>query len=360
MEAKPTWLCPTQFDRDRLLDMEARLARARAIMYGSLGVAFIVGTHWTGPWIMLLLAGSVVGYAVLRPLIERVDRPEYVIAATVVNAQVLIGIGIALTGGPQSPAIPVLLLPIVTLPARFPGRGVVAGVAITVVVLLAATLGVDPAGFASDPTYTLVGLAAIAGLAAFAHTLMSSEIQHRADATLDPLTGLLNRKALTTRFAEIADQAALSDGWVSVIECDLDHFKLINDEHGHGRGDAVLKDAAYALRRSLRSFELVYRLGGEEFLIVLPGTELAQATKAAERVRQGIERARPGGLSITASFGVASARGAKVRFEALFRRADEALYEAKRQGRNQVVACEPQPGEQPLGLDRPFAAPAPV
>ncbi len=358
MEGKPTWLCPTQFDRDRLLDMEAKLARARAIMYGSLGVGFLIATHWLGPWIMLLLAGSVVGYALLRPLIDRVAYPEYVIAATVVNAQILIGVGIALTGGPTSPAIPVLLLPIVTLPARFPGRGVVAGVVITIVVLLAATVGADPAAFADDPTYTLVGLASIAGLAAFAYTLMSSEIQQRADATLDSLTGLLNRKALVTRFAELADQAGLTDGLVSVIECDLDHFKLINDEHGHERGDAVLKDAAYALRKNLRSFELVYRLGGEEFLIVLPSVGLSEATATAERVRRGIESAQPGGLPVTASLGVASGQGADVHFEALFRNADRALYEAKRGGRNRVVAAEPQASEPaPSGEALPLPAP---
>ncbi|HEY8001927.1 MAG: GGDEF domain-containing protein [Vicinamibacteria bacterium] len=359
MEGKPTWLCPTQFDRDRLLDMEAKLRRARVIMYGSLGIVFVIGSYWMGPWILLLLAGSVIGYALLQPLIDRVERPEYVIAATVINAQVLIGIGIALTGGPLSPAIPVLLLPIVTLPARFPARGVVAGVGITITVLLAATVGADPAAFVDDPTYTLVGLAAIAGLAAFAHTLMSSEIQQRADATLDPLTGLLNRKALATRFAEIAEQAALSDGWVSVIECDLDRFKRVNDEHGHGRGDAVLKDAAYTLRKNLRTFELVYRLGGEEFLIVLPGIGLAEAEAAAERVRAGIEKARPGSLPVTASLGVAAARGDQVQFESLCRRADSALYEAKHNGRNLVVVDRTEADDpKPIASLTPVTAPA--
>lgn len=343
MEVKSSWLCPTQFDRDRLLDMESKLSRARMVMYGALALAFVVGTHWIGTWILLLLGCSVIVYAILKPLYSRVDRPEYVLAATVVNAQVLIGIGIALTGGPLSPAIPVLLLPIVTLPARFPARGVAAGVALTVVIMLGATVGVDPAAFADNPTYTLVGLASIAGLAAFSHTLMSSEIEQRADATIDPLTGLLNRKSLTGRFTEIAMQATISDGWVSVIECDLDHFKQINDEYGHSHGDAVLKDVAYTLRKKLRSFELVYRVGGEEFLIVLPGVGLAEAITAAERVRAGIEEARPGGLSLTASLGVATAHGAAVQFEPLFRRADAALYEAKRNGRNRVVVSEREP-----------------
>jgi diguanylate cyclase (GGDEF)-like protein len=343
METDGTWLCPTEFDRARLLEMEAKLGRPRAIMYGSLAIMFVVASYWLGWWILLALAGSVVGYALLRPRIATSERPEYVVAATVVNAQVLIGVGIALTGGPTSPAIPLLLLPIVTLPVRFSARGVVAGVAITVAVLLGSTVAVDPGSFADDPTYTLVGLAALPGLAAFAHTLMRAEIEQRAHATLDPLTGLLNRKALAGRFAEISEQAALTNAWVAMIECDLDHFKQVNDTHGHGRGDEVLKDAAYVLRRNLRSFELVYRLGGEEFLVVLPGLALEAALALAERLRVGIEHARTGGLPVTASFGVASARGAEVEFEPLFREADAALYLAKRNGRNQVIGRDQQP-----------------
>jgi diguanylate cyclase (GGDEF)-like protein len=343
VEASGTWLCPTAFDRARLLDMEAKLSRPRAIMYGSLAIVFVIATHWLGWWILLPLLGSVVGYSLLRPLIATSERPEYVVGATVVNAQVLIGVGVALTGGPASPAIPLLLLPIVTLPVRFSAPGVVAGVGITVAVLLGSTVAVDPGSFADDPTYTLVGLAAIPGLAAFAHTLMRAEIEQRAHATLDPLTGLLNRKALAGRFAEIAEQAALTGAWVSVIECDLDRFKRVNDAHGHDRGDTVLKDAAYVMRKNLRSFELVYRLGGEEFLVVLPGLALEEALSLAERMRTGIEDARPGGLPVTASFGVAAARGAEVGFEPLFREADAALYLAKRNGRNQAISRDHQP-----------------
>jgi diguanylate cyclase (GGDEF)-like protein len=351
MEAGGTWLCPTEFDRARLLEMEAKLGRPRAIMYGSLAIMFLAATHWLGWWILLPLVGSVLGYALLRPLIATSKHPEYVVGATVVNAQVLIGVGIALTGGPASPAIPLLLLPVVTLPARFSARGVMAGVVITVAVLLGATVAVDPGSFADDPTYTLVGLAAISGLAAFAHTLMRAEIEQRAHATLDPLTGLLNRKALAGRFAEISEQAMVTEAWVSLIECDLDHFKQVNDTYGHGRGDQVLKDAAYVMRRNLRSFELVYRLGGEEFLVVLPGLALEQGLALAERLRMGIEHATPGGLSVTASFGVSAARGQAVEFEPLFREADAALYLAKRNGRNQVIGRERRPaGASPAGI----------
>jgi len=346
MAAGGTWLCPTPLHRERLLEMEDRIKRSRAIMYGSLAVAFVIAIPWIGAWTLIPLAASVAVYAVLRPRIATSDKPEYVVAATVVNAQVLIGIGIALSGGPDSPTITMLLLPIVTLPARFSPRGVHAGLALTVLVLLASTIGVDPQGFLDDPTYTILGLACCAGLAAFAETLMRAEMEQRSEAVLDPLTGLLNRKALAARFEEIAQQAALTGASICLIAADLDHFKQVNDDHGHDRGDAVLKDAAYILRKHLRSFELIYRLGGEEFLIVLPGVGLVEGHAIAERVRVGLEDARPGGLPVTVSLGVASAAGTDALFEPLFRAADRALYDAKRAGRNRVVAAgesEPLP-----------------
>jgi diguanylate cyclase (GGDEF)-like protein len=349
MSAGGTWLCPTQLHRERLLEMETKIARARAIMYGSLAIAFLVGIPWVGAWTLIPLGLSVITYGILRPRIATSERPEYVVAATVVNAQALIGIGIALSGAAHSPTIPMLLLPIVTLPARFSPRGVHAGLAVTVVVLLAATVGVDFQGFLDDPTYVIIGLACCGGLAAFAETLMRAEMEQRSDAVLDPLTGLLNRKALAGRFEEIAQQAALTGAPICLIACDLDHFKDVNDSHGHARGDAVLKDVAYLMRKQLRSFELIYRLGGEEFLIVLPGVSVPEGHAIAERVRAGIETSYPAGLDVTASFGVAGAAGGAADFETLFRAADEALYEAKRAGRNRVIAA---------GYDEPLPAAA--
>ena len=309
MAESGTWLCPTPLHRERLLDMERRLAKPRAIMYGSLGIAFLIGAPWIGWWTLIPLALSVVTYSLLKPRIHTSARPEYVVAATVVNAQILIGIGIALSGGAQSPTIAMLLLPIITLPARFTTRGVYAGLGLTVVVLLLSTVAVDPAGFLADPTFALVGLATCGGLAAFSEALMRSELQHRSDAVLDPLTGLLNRKALAARFAEIAEQAALTGGRVSAHRLRPRPLQARQRHPRPRRGDAVLKDVAYMLRKALRSFDLVYRLGGEEFLIVLPGCDAARAADRRARAH-GLEDARPGGLPVTASFGVAAAAGA--------------------------------------------------
>jgi diguanylate cyclase (GGDEF)-like protein len=338
MDERTTWLCPTPLHRARLLEMEGKLGRPRALMYGSLALAFLVAVPWMGWWPLALIGVAVLAYAPLASRIGTSARPEYLIATTVINAQVLLGVGIAATGGPHSPAIPVLLLPLITLPARFTSRGVYAGLAITVVILLAATVGVDPREFAEDPTFVLAGLAIAVGLTAFAVTLMSVEMEQRSDAVLDPLTGLLNRNTLGARFEEIVQQAALADGSVCLLACDLDHFKQVNDVHGHETGDRVLKETAYVMRKHLRSFELVYRMGGEEFLIVLPGASVEQGSEIAERVRAGVEAAQPCGLDVTVSVGVAAASGDGVVFESLFRAADAMLYAAKRSGRNRIVA----------------------
>ena len=338
MATNGTWLCPTELDRARLLDMEARIARPRALMYGALGIAFASAVPWIGWWTVIPLVMQVTLYAVLRPRIPTSRRPEYLVFGTVLSSQVLLGSGIALSGGAHSPAIPLLLLPLVTLPARFSARGVWAGLAVTIVVLLVSAVALDPTGYAADPTLVNAGLCASAGLTIFSQFLMSSEMQQRSASILDPLTGLLNRTSLQARFAEIAQQAAQTGDSVCVLVCDLDRFKAVNDRYGHERGDDVLKEAALVLRKQLRAFELVYRFGGEEFLVVLPGTTLGEGHDVAERARAALAGARPGDLPVTISIGVAAARGEDVAYESLFRAADAALYEAKRGGRDRVVA----------------------
>jgi diguanylate cyclase (GGDEF)-like protein len=173
---------------------------------------------------------------------------------------------------------------------------------------------------------------------------MRSDIQHRSDAVLDPLTGMLNRNALKVRVQELTQQSAVTGEPIGLIIGDLDHFKQINDTHGHSVGDAVLKEVAYLMRKQLRAFDLAYRLGGEEFLILLPGSDLAHAEDLAERLRArvGVENVA-GGIGVTMSFGV-SASGPDEPFDytTVFARADAALYRAKSDGRDRVRLAEPE------------------
>ncbi len=127
-----------------------------------------------------------------------------------------------------------------------------------------------------------------------------------------------------------------------MIVADLDHFKRVNDTHGHSVGDAVLRDVAYLLRKQLRAFDLAYRLGGEEFLILVPGSDVAHTAELAERLRVAVG-AEPvgGGVHVTMSIGVAaSEHDHRFDYGSVFGDADKALYAAKRAGRNQVCLSD--------------------
>jgi diguanylate cyclase (GGDEF)-like protein len=242
---------------------------------------------------------------------------------------------VALSGGAESLALPWLVLPTVFSAARFRGAVVAAGVVTGILLLLAATLGTDAPGVLHHPGPVLVSAVLLISVTAAVYVLSAAEVEQRGDAVLDHLTGLLNRTSLESRFKELAELATLRGDPISMVVLDVDRFKSINDEYGHATGDAVLRDLAYGLREQLRSFELVYRVGGEEFLLLLPGTSVDDAALVAERLRVALEQARPGGIAVTASFGVA-AGGGGTRFDDLFAAADASLYRAKAAGRNCV------------------------
>jgi diguanylate cyclase (GGDEF)-like protein len=231
-------------------------------------------------------------------------------------------------------------IPIVTLSARFSMRGVAVGVGITMLLMLAVAFGVDAQAVIEDPPLVVVPIALVIAVGMLSTALMRSDMEHRTEAVVDPLTGMLNRKALATRVQELTEQSSISGEPIGVIVGDIDRFKRINDLHGHSTGDAVLTAVAYVLRKQLRAFDLVYRLGGEEFLVLLPGSTLDRAQMRAERLRAAVADATlAAGVSLTMSFGVsASEPGEEFDYEAVFARADAALYEAKRAGRNAVVA----------------------
>jgi two-component system cell cycle response regulator len=161
-------------------------------------------------------------------------------------------------------------------------------------------------------------------------------------AHTDPLTQVLNRRALTVRLASELERARRYDSVLTLLMVDLDHFKTVNDTHGHLVGDEVLREVATLLQNEVRSVDVVARYGGEEFVAVLPETSLVGATTFAERIREHIA-ATPFAASLveplhlTASIGVSSYPSATINtVDDLFARADEALYRAKADGRNRV------------------------
>lgn len=189
---------------------------------------------------------------------------------------------------------------------------------------------------------TLLLAAALANrLARPVAQVVSDMARLRRQAHTDALTGLANRRELTVRLEEEILHAARNGTSVSFVIADVDDFKEINDGHGHQTGDAVITAVAAVFTRSLRETDLAVRFGGEEFVVVLPGSRLANASRTADTIRRAIEAtevAAPDGatVGVTASFGVAEFP-TYASAEALLAAADAALYQAKRAGKNRVA-----------------------
>ncbi|MBU2532267.1 MAG: PleD family two-component system response regulator [Alphaproteobacteria bacterium] len=176
----------------------------------------------------------------------------------------------------------------------------------------------------------------------------SDFLRHRLEesvemAVTDPLTGLHNRRYMETHLNGLMHEARNDGRALSIMITDIDHFKRINDTHGHDAGDSVLRDFAARLRRHTRGIDLACRFGGEEFIVIMPDTELDVAHHVGERLRECIAEApfvinSQTTIEVTASVGLATMMGAGDTTEALFKRADNALYAAKRAGRNRVMS----------------------
>ncbi|WP_173982238.1 diguanylate cyclase [Magnetospirillum sp. SS-4] len=170
------------------------------------------------------------------------------------------------------------------------------------------------------------------------------EHQLRQMATIDDLTGTFNRRAFFTVAEQEMERSVRYGNFVSLVMFDVDLFKQVNDRHGHAMGDRALRAVAEAMRSRLREVDLLGRIGGEEFAVLLPETPLAGAVEVAERLRQAIAAiALPLGgdlpaLRLTASLGVAERNAEETSVDMVLARADAALYRAKAQGRNRVVA----------------------
>jgi diguanylate cyclase (GGDEF)-like protein len=274
--------------------------------------------------------------------------------ATWVLAEVVLAVAVVLAGAGGAAALSLLAVPIITLTSRFSSRGVVAGVAVVLSLTLAVALGFDGHAVSAAPMLLISPVAVILSVAVLSMPLMRSDIEHRNDAVVDRLTGMLNRKALDARVHELTLQSEVTGEPIGLIVADLDHFKVINDTGGHNAGDRALQVVSTLIRRQLRAFDLAYRLGGEEFLILVPGSDVHQTAALAERVREGVSSYEvAGGLCVTMSLGVtASGVGVTFDYASLFDEADAALYRAKRSGRNRVCTA----GEDASAASEPALA----
>jgi len=217
-----------------------------------------------------------------------------------------------------------------------------------------AALGIVLVALPLEP-FDKVGTAVFVALAVAVSTLLGRvleasnrrafmlELEQHRDARTDALTGLANRRSIDERGRIELKMARRTRTPVSVLLCDLDHFKSINDRYGHEVGDAALVGTAEVLRNALRESDALGRWGGEEFIAVLPATAERGAVEVAERMRQSIAAKRFPGLEsgATISVGVASSgdfTDPLLEWDLLLKEADQRLYRAKRDGRNRVMA----------------------
>jgi diguanylate cyclase (GGDEF)-like protein len=346
-----TWLCPTADDRVRLIDMERRLPPVRVFTFGSIGLALLLSMPWVGWWPLPLLGIVVFGVIGTDRGLATSRQPEYRVMLAWLLSVAVIGYASLRTEGLHGPLAPWMVIPAVALAVRFRMRGVIAGTVLTGAVLGAMALASTKSPHLHLPSqvWFTADVALVASSVGYTLTLLYADLQHRGQALVDPLTGMLNRHALDGRMAELAEQARVTRQPIALIMGDVDFFKSINDEHGHSTGDAVLQAVGERIRSHLRAYDLAYRLGGEEFLIVLPGSDRDGAQSVAERLRDAIAGDSSLQLRFTMSFGVSSSASGGFDFTALLKEADTALYTAKADGRNcvRVAVAEPQQAAAP-------------
>jgi len=298
-----------------------------------------------------LVVIAVVALAVAVALIVSYDRaPMWVLTLAPAGASVLVGAVICFAGPEASAAYALYFAWVIIAAANYLSRTATAlhGVFAVGVYALAIDIagpGPAPAGLAIA---MLAGTAAVAAyvMAGLASRVRELVVRLEDDAHTDPLTGLDNRRALHEEFERELARANRSRRPLALIVCDLDRFKLFNDEHGHLAGDDALRRAARVLEEVTRSAETAARIGGEEFAVLAPDTDEPGAIAFAERLRIAIETEfsdeRP---PLTISCGIAIHRPDGRRVIDLFDTADHALYAAKAAGRNRVEVASPRPLE---------------
>ena len=338
-----SWICRDLAERERFLDLHRRLLAVNTKILVLVVVIMTLGAPTLAHPLALLPAGvGVAAFGAVQRRASTFARPELWVFTGLLGAQAMIVLALAVNGAADSPAVVLVVWPVAGMAGRFHDRALLVGTLYSALVVAGAEVVTAPSSIAGDPVNVLLAVTGILAVSVVCATLRDSDIDHRSAATLDALTGMLNRAALTRRIAEIEPQSRLSREPVGLVVVDLDRFKAINDTHGHGTGDAVLRSVAYLLRRELRAYDLAYRLGGEEFAILVPGAGLPVAAELAERLRAAVAETPLDGVAVTLSAGVAaSPQGGEFSWAAVFESADAALYRAKAAGRNRVEVAPP-------------------
>jgi diguanylate cyclase (GGDEF)-like protein len=337
--ATGNWLVRDEVQRRQLLELN-RCLREKA------KIAFLIGFAVGGlsaiqyGWqILVPPAVMAIIYVLIEHHIERFRHPEYVLGLGWIGLQMSFLASGLLANAPMIFAAPLLLTLVIGSSAVFPPRGVVVGLALTIGITFAVGFAEDPHLMFSAPGTLAFFLALLVSVGMLGSTIGRSTIEYRDLGIVDQLTGLFNRGALVSRVAELTHRSAHERSPVALVVADVDHFKAINDSYGHPTGDAVLREIGYRVRKNLRAFESAYRIGGEEFVIVLDEVDWRHAENVATRLRDAMRETPIAGVPTTASFGLAATKpGEAFDYEKLFKAADAALYAAKRAGGDNVFA----------------------
>ncbi|MEM7141048.1 MAG: GGDEF domain-containing protein [Actinomycetota bacterium] len=328
-------LALNETERTRLREIATSFGSKLVIAYVATAAVLVAAVPTYGWWVVAVVGGDAVRAAAFQSIGLRGPRPEAWYLADLILSSATVAIGVWFTGGVESPFFPWFAMVAAVAPTLFVGKLLaIASAALTLSVIVAAF---GPSSSTSAPAW----LAAAALLAAMLTVLLSFlellsfEGRFRRESAMDPLTGLPNRRSFDRRMAVLAEDDVAP---ISLLLIDIDHFKRINDEFGHDRGDEVLADVAAELQAALRGDDRPFRIGGEEFVFVLPHTPPQRAAELAEVVRHRLDVAAVAALPVTVSVGVATAADGRS-LDAALHAADDALRRAKAAGRNRVVAA---------------------
>jgi diguanylate cyclase (GGDEF)-like protein len=306
------------------LDASARVRTIRMVGSGAVGVSLLISTPWLGWWTFILFGLSVVNLLSVDRRIARSAHPEWVSVNAILATLVLLAVGVVLSGGPKSPALPWLVLPAGMVAARFRPQVVVVGMALTVAVLLVVTLALHPHATLHDPVPVFSTVALLVAVVSIVSALQDAEMEQRGEATVDPLTGLANRRQLAEDLGSVWSQVS-EERPVRLVLFDLDGFKAYNDNFGHLGGDMLLTRLAQAFKRAIGACGCAYRLGGDEFCALLwAGTGEALVGDCLHALS-----AAGDGFSITASYGVVMLPAEATDTQMALQLADERMYAHK-------------------------------
>jgi GGDEF domain-containing protein len=283
-------------DRARVADANGRVRMIRKVGSGAVGVTLLIATPWLGYWTLILFGLSALNFLSIDRRMAVSAHPERVSVRAILVTLVLLAAGVVLSGGPKSPALPWLVLPAGMVAARFRPQVVIVGLALTVAVILTVTLGVDPRSTLHDPVPVLTTLALLVAVVSIVWALETAELHQRGEATIDPLTGLANRRQLAEDLASVWHHTSEGRA-VRLLMFDLDGFKAYNDTFGHLGGDLLLSRVSRALHNAVGADGRAYRLGGDEFCALLwgeSGEAMVQAcTQALTESGEGFSSRAP-------------------------------------------------------------------